>query len=107
MTAQALFAPAMVRALELAQNGPERGINPRVGCVLVDSSGTIVADGWHQGSGTPHAEVIALTGLRDKGISAAGLTAVVTLEPCAHTGKTGPCATALIDAGIARVVFSV
>ena len=51
MTAQALFAPAMVRALELAQNGPERGINPRVGCVLIDSSGTIVAEGWHQGSG--------------------------------------------------------
>ena len=107
MTAQALFAPAMVRALELAHNGPERGINPRVGCVLIDSSGTIVAEGWHQGSGTPHAEVMALTGLRDKGISAAGLTAVVTLEPCAHTGKTGPCAKALIDAGIARVVYSV
>jgi len=107
MTAQALFAPAMVRALELAHNGPERGINPRVGCVLIDSSGTIVAEGWHQGSGTPHAEVMALTGLSDKGISAAGLTAVVTLEPCAHTGKTGPCAKALIDAGIARVVFSV
>jgi diaminohydroxyphosphoribosylaminopyrimidine deaminase/5-amino-6-(5-phosphoribosylamino)uracil reductase len=50
---------------------------------------------------------MALTGLRDKGISAAGLTAVVTLEPCAHTGKTGPCAKALIDAGIARVVYSV
>jgi diaminohydroxyphosphoribosylaminopyrimidine deaminase/5-amino-6-(5-phosphoribosylamino)uracil reductase len=50
---------------------------------------------------------MALTGLSDKGISAAGLTAVVTLEPCAHTGKTGPCAKALIDAGIARVVFSV
>ena len=107
MTAQALFAPAMVRALELAHNGPERGINPRVGCVLIDSSGTIVAEGWHQGSGTPHAEVMALTGLNDKGISAAGLTAVVTLEPCAHTGKTGPCAKALIDAGIARVVYSV
>jgi diaminohydroxyphosphoribosylaminopyrimidine deaminase/5-amino-6-(5-phosphoribosylamino)uracil reductase len=97
----------MVRALELAHNGPARGINPRVGCVLIDSSGTIVAEGWHQGSGTPHAEVMALTGLSDKGISAAGLTAVVTLEPCAHTGKTGPCAKALIDAGIARVVFSV
>ena len=90
MTAKALFAPAMVRALELAQNGPDWGINPRVGCVLVDSSGTIVAEGWHQGSGTPHAEVTALKALADTGLDATGLTAVVTLEPVSYTHLTLP-----------------
>ena len=101
------WATAMGRALELATKGPLTGGNPRVGCVLLDSAGAICAEGWHEGSGTPHAEVMALANARGAGMSTEGLTAVVTLEPCAHTGKTGPCAEALLEAGISRVVFSV
>ena len=101
------YQAAMKRALELATKGPRTGPNPQVGCVLLDSSRTIVAEGWHEGAGTPHAEIMALTNLTSTGLSPEGLTAVVTLEPCSHTGKTGPCATALVDAGIARVVYSV
>ena len=101
------YEAAMKRALELATKGPRTGPNPQVGCVLLDSSHAIVAEGWHEGAGTPHAEIMALTNLTNGGVSPEGLTAVVTLEPCSHTGKTGPCATALVDAGIARVVYSV
>jgi diaminohydroxyphosphoribosylaminopyrimidine deaminase/5-amino-6-(5-phosphoribosylamino)uracil reductase len=102
MTEQALYEAAMSRALALAANGPP-GINPQVGCVLLDADGVIVAEGWHRGAGTPHAEVDALSHVED----ARGLTAVVTLEPCNHTGRTGPCSVALIEAGVARVVYSV
>lgn len=105
-TAEALDAPsveaAMRRALALASLGPAVGVNPQVGCVLVDDDGRIVAEGWHRGAGTAHAEVDALSHIAD----ARGLTAVVTLEPCNHTGRTGPCAQALIDAGVARVVHA-
>jgi diaminohydroxyphosphoribosylaminopyrimidine deaminase / 5-amino-6-(5-phosphoribosylamino)uracil reductase len=94
---------AMRHALDLASRGPATGENPQVGCVLLDSSGTIVAEGWHRGAGTPHAEVDALGKVAD----ATGLTAVVTLEPCNHTGHTGPCSEALIAAGIAEVYFAV
>ena len=99
---------AMRRALELAGRGP-RGVNPQVGAVIVAPTGEILAEGWHRGAGTPHAEVDALTQLAAaNGPDAArGATAVVTLEPCNHTGRTGPCAQALIDAGIARVVYAV
>jgi diaminohydroxyphosphoribosylaminopyrimidine deaminase / 5-amino-6-(5-phosphoribosylamino)uracil reductase len=100
-------ATAMSRARELALKGPITGPNPQVGCVLLDASGTVIAEGWHDGSGTPHAEVVALSEAKASGVDTSGLTAVVTLEPCSHTGKTGPCAQALIDAGIARVVYSV
>ncbi len=93
---------AMHRALGLAQRGPAVGVNPQVGCVLLDTHGGIVAEGWHRGAGSAHAEVDALSQLD----SAAGLTAVVTLEPCNHTGRTGPCAQALIDAGVTRVVYA-
>lgn len=93
---------AMRRALELAARGPAVGVNPQVGCVLLDARGEIVAEGWHRGAGTAHAEVDALAQVSD----ARGLTAVVTLEPCNHTGRTGPCAQALIDAGVARVVYA-
>src|SRR5690606_15842540 len=82
---------------------PAVGVNPQVGCVLVDASGVIVAEGWHRGAGTPHAEVDALSKIAD----ATGLTAVVTLEPCNHTGRTGPCSEALITAGVTRVIYSV
>jgi diaminohydroxyphosphoribosylaminopyrimidine deaminase / 5-amino-6-(5-phosphoribosylamino)uracil reductase len=101
------YSAAMKRALELAGNGPSWGLNPQVGCVLLDATGTIVAEGWHQGSGTPHAEIVALDNLAALGRKATDLTAVVTLEPCAHTGKTGPCVEALITAGVGRVVYSV
>jgi diaminohydroxyphosphoribosylaminopyrimidine deaminase/5-amino-6-(5-phosphoribosylamino)uracil reductase len=92
---------AMRRALELAVRGPLTGGNPRVGCVLLDADGRTVAEGWHRGAGTPHAEVDALSKAGD----ARGLTAVVTLEPCNHWGRTGPCSEALIAAGVARVVY--
>lgn len=98
---------AMARALEIATQGPLTGPNPRVGCCILDREGTIVAEGWHRGPGLPHAEIEALNNLRARGLEPAGLTAVVTLEPCAHTGKTGPCADALIEAGIRRVVYAV
>lgn len=97
------FEAAMRRALALAALGPATGANPQVGCVLLDETGAIVAEGWHRGSGTAHAEVDALSQVE----TAVGLTAVVTLEPCNHTGRTGPCSEALIAAGIARVVFAV
>ena len=97
---------AMRRALELAQEGPAGGENPRVGCVILNSSGQTVAEGFHRGAGTAHAEVDALSTLSSSGLSADGLTAVVTLEPCNHHGKTGPCSKALIEAGIGRVVFA-
>ena len=94
----------MSRALELAVHpSAPRGVNPRVGCVIVDRAGHIVGEGWHEGSGTAHAEVVAL---RQAGERASGATAYVTLEPCRHHGRTGPCVQALIDAGITRVVFA-
>ncbi len=100
---------AMQRSLELALLGPAWGVNPQVGAVILDQEGRIVAEGYHKGSGTAHAEVLAIEDLR-RSIPypfAPGYTAVVTLEPCNHFGKTGPCAQALIDAGISRVVFPI
>ncbi|MFM6977869.1 MAG: bifunctional diaminohydroxyphosphoribosylaminopyrimidine deaminase/5-amino-6-(5-phosphoribosylamino)uracil reductase RibD [Micrococcales bacterium] len=102
MYEQAMFEKTMRRAIELSQLSPLYNENPRVGAVLINDAGEIVAEGWHKGIGTPHAEVDALS----KVSSANGLTAVVTLEPCNHTGTTGPCAQALIAAGIKRVVFA-
>lgn len=98
-------ATAMRRALELADLGPAHGVNPRVGCVLLSPAGEVLAEGWHRGAGTAHAEVDALSKLEPG--AAHGATAVVTLEPCNHTGRTGPCALALIEAGVARVVYAV
>ncbi|MGO4691518.1 bifunctional diaminohydroxyphosphoribosylaminopyrimidine deaminase/5-amino-6-(5-phosphoribosylamino)uracil reductase RibD [Glaciibacter sp. 2TAF33] len=95
----------MRRALELAANGPAAGVNPRVGCVILDANGHTIAEGWHRGAGTAHAEVDALAQLPAG--AGRGATAVVTLEPCNHTGRTGPCAVALIDAGVSRVVYAV
>lgn len=98
---------AMRRALEIARRGPANGPNPRVGCVLLSPDGDVLGEGWHRGAGTPHAEVAALADAADRGRSAQGATAVVTLEPCNHTGRTGPCSEALLAAGVARVVVSV
>ncbi|MCB7137550.1 bifunctional diaminohydroxyphosphoribosylaminopyrimidine deaminase/5-amino-6-(5-phosphoribosylamino)uracil reductase RibD [Cellulosimicrobium marinum] len=117
---------AMSRALELAARGPAHGPNPRVGCVLLGpptgapalpdgaAPGSLdphprraLAEGYHRGAGTPHAEAAALADARARGVDVAGATAVVTLEPCAHTGRTGPCADALVAAGVAEVVHAV
>jgi diaminohydroxyphosphoribosylaminopyrimidine deaminase/5-amino-6-(5-phosphoribosylamino)uracil reductase len=93
----------MARALELASRGEGQvEPNPMVGCVLVRRD-QIVGEGWHQQFGGPHAEVEAIAAA---GAAAAGATAYVTLEPCAHTGKTPPCSAALIAAGVARVVVA-
>jgi len=99
---------AMRRALELASTpGVPLGPNPRVGCVLLTSEGTevaqVVAEGYHRGAGSAHAEAAALA---EAGADARGATAVVTLEPCHHSGRTGPCSQALIEAGVSRVVFA-
>ncbi|PPF61508.1 bifunctional diaminohydroxyphosphoribosylaminopyrimidine deaminase/5-amino-6-(5-phosphoribosylamino)uracil reductase RibD [Clavibacter michiganensis] len=96
----------MRRAIELSRRGPANGANPRVGCVILDAAGRVIAEGWHRGRGTAHAEVAALDDLADRSL-AVGATAVVTLEPCNHTGATGPCSEALIDAGVGRVVYAV
>jgi diaminohydroxyphosphoribosylaminopyrimidine deaminase/5-amino-6-(5-phosphoribosylamino)uracil reductase len=101
------FEAAMRRALDLAARGPAQGVNPRVGCVLLSPDGDVLAEGWHCGAGTAHAEVDALSKLGAARDAARGATAVVTLEPCNHTGRTGPCSEALIDAGVTRVVYAV
>ncbi|MDO8812040.1 MAG: bifunctional diaminohydroxyphosphoribosylaminopyrimidine deaminase/5-amino-6-(5-phosphoribosylamino)uracil reductase RibD [Gallionella sp.] len=94
----------MARALRLAERGLyTTSPNPRVGCVLVKGD-EVAGEGWHQRAGEPHAEVHAL---RAAGEAARGATAYVTLEPCSHHGRTPPCAEALIEAGVARVVVAV
>ena len=91
----------MARALELAERGLYTTTpNPRVGCVVV-RDGAVVGEGWHERAGEPHAEVRALAAA---GGRARGATAYVSLEPCVHQGRTGPCARALVEAGVARVV---
>ena len=101
MTFSAVDHGMMARALQLAERGLwTTSPNPRVGCVLV-REGEIVAEGWHERAGEPHAEVHAL---RAAGELARGATAYVTLEPCSHHGRTPPCAEALIAAGVTRVV---
>ncbi len=91
-------------AARLALRGHGRAEpNPLVGCVIAQRDGKVVGWGYHERCGGPHAEVHAL---RRAGAAAQGATAYVTLEPCNHTGRTGPCTKALIDAGIARVVIA-
>lgn len=93
----------MAHALRLAERGTYTTMpNPRVGCVIVNN-GEIVGEGWHIRAGGAHAEVNALA---DAGGKARGGTAYVSLEPCAHTGRTGPCSRALVDAGVVRVVYA-
>ncbi|WP_299036321.1 bifunctional diaminohydroxyphosphoribosylaminopyrimidine deaminase/5-amino-6-(5-phosphoribosylamino)uracil reductase RibD [uncultured Pseudokineococcus sp.] len=96
---------ALDRAVALAARGlGGTSPNPAVGCVVLDAAGDVVGEGWHARAGGPHAEVVAL---REAGERARGGTAVVTLEPCDHTGRTGPCSRALLAAGVARVVVGV
>lgn len=93
----------MARAISLAGNGLGRtSPNPLVGAVIV-RDGRIVAEGWHRKAGTPHAEIHALN---MAGELARGATVYVSLEPCAHYGRTGPCARALVEAGVSRVVVA-
>lgn len=93
----------MQQALRLAERGLNSTTpNPRVGCVLVSRDGNVIAEAWHERAGEGHAEVNALAQVSG---SAVGATAYVTLEPCSHQGKTGPCADALISAGVSRVVY--
>ncbi len=95
----------MRRAIELSRSALGRtSPNPIVGCVVLDAGGTVAGTGFHRAAGAPHAEVMALAAA---GARAAGGTAVVTLEPCTHTGRTGPCTTALLEAGVARVIYAV
>ena len=96
---------AMLRALELGRTVLGRtSPNPPVGAVVLDGDGQIVGEGATQPTGGPHAEIVALRAAGDR---SRGATMVSTLEPCSHTGRTGPCTAALIEAGVARVVYAV
>jgi len=96
----------MARAIQLAKKGQyTTHPNPRVGCVIV-KDGKVIGEGYHQKAGLPHAEINALLQLRSDKKSAQGAVAYVTLEPCSHTGKTPPCANALIEAEISRTVIA-
>ena len=105
-----LFSDADQRYMAQALALAERGLygttpNPRVGCVLV-RDGAVLAEGWHARAGGPHAEAAAIAEASARGLSLRGATAYVTLEPCNHQGRTPPCARALIEAGVARVVIA-
>lgn len=97
---------AMEAALQAALHGP-RGANPLVGAVVIDPGGRQLVTGYHRGAGTPHAEADAISQAKAAGVDLAGCTMVVTLEPCNHVGRTGPCAQAIIAAGITDVVYAV
>ena len=100
---------AMARALELGEKGAgTTHPNPRVGCVIA-KDGEIIAEGWHERAGGPHAEVMALRALASGAglLAAHGSTVYVTLEPCSHHGRTPPCADALVNARLSRVVFAI
>lgn len=95
----------MARAIQLAEKGLfTSDPNPRVGCVLVKDN-TIIGEGWHQWAGQAHAEVNAIADAQRRGLNVNGATAYVTLEPCCHQGKTGPCTQALIHAGVHGIVY--
>jgi len=96
------FLDRAVRIAARGHGGAEP--NPMVGCVIATDAGAQISEGFHRRCGGPHAEIEAL---RAAGPRARGATAIVTLEPCAHRGRTGPCADALIEAGVARVIYAV
>ena len=98
----------MAEALALAQQSIALSEpNPRVGCVIVSANGQVIGRGHTQQAGGPHAEVMALRDAADHGHSVRGATVVVTLEPCAHHGRTPPCCDALVQAGVGRVVMAI
>jgi len=94
-------------AVSLAALGPAYGPNPRVGAVITNADGRVIGEGFHRGAGTPHGEIAAIEAARGAGEDLTGATAYVTLEPCDHTGRTGPCTDALTNAGVERVVYAV
>ena len=95
--------PWMERAARMALRGHSGAEpNPMVGCVILDAHGNFVAEGYHRRCGGPHAEIEALVRAGDR---VRGGTAIVTLEPCNHHGRTGPCSQALVRAGVARVAY--
>lgn len=97
----------MQRALTLAHRGLAlTAPNPNVGCILVSPSGEVIAEGWHEFDKLDHAEIAALQSAQSAGRSTVGATAYITLEPCNHTGRTGPCTAALIAAKISRAVIA-
>lgn len=111
MTTPAQDTHWMQRALELARRGiGVSSPNPAVGCVILDRAGQVVGEGWHEYDLLDHAEIVALNEAKQHAIThqredrLRGGTAYITLEPCNHTGRTGPCTQALIAAGLARVV---
>ena len=106
MPPRSALTHALAAASKAALQGPRTGGNPQVGCAILSPAGRILAMGYHRGAGTPHAEVDALANLKEDTGSAL-LTAVVTLEPCNHSGKTPPCTRALIEAGIKNVIWAV
>jgi diaminohydroxyphosphoribosylaminopyrimidine deaminase/5-amino-6-(5-phosphoribosylamino)uracil reductase len=99
-------AAAMEAALAAALQGP-RGANPLVGAVVIAPDGTQLVTGYHRGAGTAHAEADAISQAKAAGHDLNGTTMVVTLEPCNHCGRTGPCAQAIIEAGVADVVYAI
>ena len=100
-------SPFMQKALDLAAQALRiTSPNPRVGCVIVNAQGHVVGQGHTQRAGGPHAEVVALQDAASKNISVEGATVYVSLEPCAHHGKTGPCCEALAKAKVGKVVVA-
>lgn len=101
------WAPLVRRALWLAERGGgATAPNPMVGCVIVDDGGNVLGEGFHRRAGEPHAEVVALEAAARAGHDPRGATAIVSLEPCAHEGKTPPCVDRLVEAGVVRVVHA-
>ena len=101
-----------IRWMTLALTWAEKAMyittpNPRVGCVIVSAKGDLLGEGHTQAAGQAHAEIMALQDAKQKGYDVAGATVYVTLEPCSHQGRTGPCCEALIQANVARVVVAV
>lgn len=96
----------MLRAIELAKQGKyTTHPNPLVGCVIVNGD-WLVGEGWHERAGEPHAEVNAIAQAKERGADLKDATVYVTLEPCAHQGRTGPCCEALVKEGVAKVIIA-